>query len=295
METIYISGHLKNTDRGKHIAKELHQIAQNSSYNFQIIEIPNPFHSKNEWCRDYMPLKGSDGQYKSFKYRPSYMMDYASYEKMIPDLVKLCKELKLSAEEQDIILDGGAIEILGGKGIISDKVLGENTSSWNNGKPEILEDIKQALKLDELIVVPADPWDFTGHVDGMIRFVDNNTVLVNDLTGLDNFMKEEPEYDQWTYNKWKGNLKNSLDHAGLKQIPLTCTTYNNPEDDWANGAYMNFLNLTGCIIMPTFDDPENDIKAQNILEQVYNRPVETIEAVELAKKGGVINCVTWNA
>lgn len=89
METIYISGHLKNTDRGRHIAKSLIQIAKNPAYNFKIEEIKEPYHRKNEWCRDYMPTRSANGIYKLFKYRPSYMMGYTSYEKMIPDQVKL--------------------------------------------------------------------------------------------------------------------------------------------------------------------------------------------------------------
>jgi len=295
MEKIYISGHLKNTERGRDVAKKLNEIAQKISYTFEIVEIPDPLHSKNEWCRDYMPVKGADGNYKLFKYQPSYMMGYVTYERMIPDQLSICKKLDLPIEVVDIILDGGAIEIIGKKGIISDKVLSENTTSWQQGKPNIIAKIKEILCLDELIVVPADPWDFTGHVDGMVRFVDESTVLVNDLTGLDDFMKEESDYERWMYANWRGNLSKSLESAGLKRIPLTCTTQENEEDDWANGAYMNFLKLDKVIIMPSFNDPQNDNDAKAILEKVYKRPVETIEATELAKKGGVINCVTWNA
>lgn len=52
----------------------------------------------------------------------------------------------------------------------------------------------------------------------------------------------------------------------------------------ANGAYINYLKLDKVIIMPTFNDPENDNEAKRRLETVFRRPVETIEADELAKK-----------
>lgn len=295
METIYISGYLKNTDRGRHIAKELKEIAQNPLYNFQIKEIPDPYHSKNEWCRDYMPIKGVDGKYYLFKYQPSYLVGRKTYEETIPNQAELCDALKIPVTPVDIILDGGAIEILGTKGIITDRVISDNTSAWKNCAPELIQEIRKTLKLDELIVAPADPWDFTGHVDGMIRFVDESTVLVNEESDFNPKKIYSNEHDLWKYRRWQENLKMSSKNARLKQILLTCTMYKNKHAISAKGAYMNFLKLEKVIIMPTFEDDENDEKAKKTLKEVYQRPVETIQSVKLSEKGGVINCVTWNA
>lgn len=38
---------------------------------------------------------------------------------------------------------------------------------------------------------------------------------------------------------------------------------------------MNFLKLNELIVMPTFDDSENDDKAKIIVEEVYGKQVET--------------------
>ena len=57
---------------------------------------------------------------------------------------------------------------------------------------------------------------------------------------------------------------------------------------------MNFLKLDSCIIMPTFDDPENDKEAERVLQELYGKRIITVEATELAKKGGLMNCITWN-
>ncbi len=290
-QTIYISAYLKKTIRGKHIAAELKSILGDS-----LKEIPDPLHAKNEWCRDYMPVKASDGTHVLFRYMPSYLMGSIKYEKTIPDQLTICKALDIKVKDnmvQEIILDGGAIEIFSKKGIISDRVFYDNYPVWNNGSPLVYHQIKDLLKLDELIVVPAHPWDFTGHVDGMVRFINESTVLVNDDSEADEII--DSEYDLKTYKLWQKNFKKSLENSGLTTIPLTCTALDNDDDDSAEGIYMNFLKLTNRIIMPSFDSRNKYNKAaKSILEKAYGLPVHEIEALELAMKGGIINCVTWN-
>jgi len=294
-QRLYISEYLGGTDRGRDITRQIHSLSSDPDLNFEVIEIPNSVNSKNEWCRDYMPIKGADDRLILFRYNPSYLREFPTHRKTIPNQTKLYQELKLKVGTSRIILDGGAIEIYGRKAIISDRVLSENTTSWKDGCPELFNQIKSLLKLDELIVVPADPWDFTGHVDGMVRFIDDNHVLVNDLSGLDKKMARMHHLIKEVYLNWSSNFKASLINARLKQIPLPCTVERNEKDESAIGIYMNFLLLERCVLMPAYGDKKNDHFAQQTLEKVYNRRVIPIIASKLAEKGGVINCVTWVA
>ncbi len=289
-EILYISGYLKGTDRGKGIFLKINEIS--TQYNFDLVEIPAPLHAKNEWCRDYMPVKGANGKNVLFKYNPSYLMGSATYEKTIPQQSQLCDALNIQYKQSQVIMDGGAIEVFGNKAIISDRVLQENTTAWKNGQPLIFEKIKAELGLVEIIVVPEYPYDEYGHVDGMVRFIDENQVLVNDPTLEDELMAGESEYDQNRYKTWKENFYASLASAGIKTILLQCIP--DKEDETAKGVYMNFLRLKNCIIMPVFNDPENDAKAKSQLEQAFHLPVEPVEASKLAEKGGLLNCVTWS-
>ncbi len=288
---IFISEYLGKTKAGKDILQSLQKFVKEHN-RYKLREIP---YNKNEWCRDYMPVKNAKGDLIQFTYNPSYLREYKTYRKTIPeDQQKINKALKLNIKEySDIILDGGAVEIHGKKAILSDRVLLENTTSWKGTSPVLIENIKSCLQVTDLIVVPADPWDFTGHVDGMVRFVDAGTVLVNDLSGLDKKMKNENTKIQEVYEKWRTNFDNTLENAGLKSRQLPCTVHRNEKDVWATGVYMNFLKLYDFIIMPVFGDKENDNKAKVKLEETYDREVFTIEATELSKKGGIINCITW--
>lgn len=56
-ETIYLSAHLKATDYGKPVYEQLKEILESKGY--KVIDIEK--HNKNEWCRDYMPVKGAKG------------------------------------------------------------------------------------------------------------------------------------------------------------------------------------------------------------------------------------------
>jgi len=290
-QTIYISGYLKKTIRGKGIVEKLNALEN------EIVQIPDKFHANNEWCRDYMPVKATDGTYVLFCFLPSYIVGRSSYEKTIPDQLAICHALDipvLDDKVHDIILDGGAIEIRGKRGIISDRVFSENHAVWNKGKPYIYEQIKDLLRLDELIVVPSDPWDFTGHVDGIMRFIDETRVLINDPAGMDKRINSESKFVREKYNLWKKNFLQTLDEAGLESIPFTCTIHQNESDNSGVGEYINFLKLKDKIIMPEFAGQDKTNKAaKEILQDVFEREIVGIESTILAEEGGVINCVTW--
>ena len=49
-----------------------------------------------------------------------------------------------------------------------------------------------------------------------------------------------------------------------------------------------------AIILPTFKS-QNDDKAYKVIEEVFKgQTIETIESSEIAREGGVLNCISWN-
>jgi len=287
---VYISEYLRNTYRGKPVYDDLKTLEKKGKIT--LAEIPN---NKNEWCRDYMPVKGSNSQLTLFKYRPPYLIGSESNEKTIPDQKAIVTSIHPTyADLTEIIMDGGAIEIFEKKGIISDRVVSENSSKWIDFKPEVLERIRLALALDVLIVVPSDPWDFTGHVDGMVRFINGQHVLINDMTGVDKTLDKYTRYEQEQYSRWKINFLDTLNSSGLKVSSLTCAMHKNSKDEDATGIYLNFLILDDLIIMPNYGglETENE-EARMQLKELYNKEVYPIRVDKVAEKGGAINCITW--
>ncbi len=285
-ETIYISAYLAQTDHGKPVYKRLKQVLKKPDYDLEIIKN----YSDNEWCRDYMPIKASDGTLVKFKYAPIYLTETIKWQKTIPNVDKIITDMDIDvADSCDLKLDGGAIEIFGKTGIISNRVIIENQPRTEE---EICNTIKDKLKLDRIIIIPIHPDDYTGHVDGAVRFIDENTVLINDDKEVLKDIKSLHTYKRQSVEQFFYSLRMSLYNAGLKWKYLTYVQGKPEKDDF--NLYLNFLKLKNIILMPTYGMPAYDKEAKRQLNEYFNKEVIMVEAKELSRKGGMINCVTWD-
>ncbi|HDY75749.1 MAG TPA: hypothetical protein ENH49_04420 [Candidatus Marinimicrobia bacterium] len=291
METIYISEYLAQTNHGKPVYDRIKEVLKKPRYNLQLINN----YSNNEWCRDYMPLHASDGKLVKFKYEPIYLMETKKWKRTIPKVDDILSDLNIEvADTCDLKLDGGAIEIFGKTGIISNRVIIENQPMT---EVEICDTIKNKLQLDRIIIIPIHPDDFTGHVDGAVRFINENTVLINyDKDVLDN-AKLLHTYKRQLIEQFFYSLRMSLYNTGLKWEYLTYVEgKQKDEKDPKNNfnLYLNFLNLENLILMPSYGMDKYDDMAKADLERYYSKEVVKINAKALSKKGGMINCVTWD-
>jgi len=286
---IHISAYLSQTGHGKSVAIDLKNKLQEKGY--QVIEIEN--HKKNEWCRDYMPIVAPGNDLVQFSYAPGYMTDSKKWSKRLPDPQLIKKELNLDIRHQsEFILDGGAIEIFGKKAILSDRFLRENHLEPD----KLIEQIQGLLDLDEIVVVPQYPYDFTGHVDGIVRFIKNDTVLINDMSEEMEKIHVERKSNPSRFKAvdgWYYSFLMTFHNAGFKTEVLPSNYANNESDKHGNGIYLNFLKLQDLIVMPSYNDKKYDDAAQDRLKELYQREVITIDASKLAREGGMINCVTW--
>ncbi len=79
-----------------------------------------------------------------------------------------------------------------------------------------------------------------GHADGMLRFIDENTVLVNQYP-------KNKDYEQFGYN-----LRSGLRNAGLHYVEFPYSAWQNKDANDATGCYINFLEIDRYIFYPTF-------------------------------------------
>lgn len=290
-QKVYISAYLKHDSHkgekyGYGVYKELKKL-----FGDDLLEIQN--HKKNVWCRDYMPVKASNGKFVQFKYAPSYMTGSEKWKKRIPIAKDIHKEgnINLQCESSNIKLDGGAIDVFGKKAIVSDRVFRDNTKL---SEEKILKEIKTKLNLEQIIVVPQYPYDFTGHVDGLVRFINEKEVVVGDLQyELNEAKKDKNSYRKKLIENWVYAFKSALWNADIKMYELPNAIPKKYSNTSAEGVYTNFLILNDLIVMPSYNKPKKDKEAAEILQNLYKRSVKTIYATELSKQGGMINCVTW--
>ena len=235
--------------------------------------------TKDIWCRDYMPVETPSGKLIQFRYDPSYLRD-SKYADSRSDMTYVDDVNGFKPVFSDINLDGGNVVMYGNKAIITDRIFTENP---DRSREELLTELSRLLEC-EIIIIPAykPEYDFTGHADGMIRFVDSNTVLVNNLDQDFKYMKKA--------------IVESLDKANLKYINFP---WFEPKikgnNEHAIGIYLNYLEVNNLIVMPVFGVPGNrDAEALAKLKEVFpDKIIETIDYNDVALKGGVLNCTTW--
>lgn len=232
--------------------------------------------TKDIWCRDYMPVQTPSGKLIQFTYDPSYLRDNKEWEDSRSDVKEVCRLNNIEALFSDINLDGGNVLICDGRAIISDRVFSENP---DRDKDEIVKELGQLLEC-EIIIIPAENDDMTGHADGMVRFVNRNIILGNNL-------EEEYKY-------WREGMQKVIEKYKLKYINLPFFL---PKDSKhplsAVGIYVNYLEVNNLIVLPVFGRDE-DKQAIDIIQKTFpNKVIETIDYNAVALEGGLLNCTTW--
>lgn len=271
-ETVYLSAILAELYTAT--CKRLTDILNRHHIPFAFLE-----GTKDIWCRDYMPVQTSSGKLIQFKYDPSYLRD-PEYSDSRSDVKHVNKINNIHPIFSDINLDGGNVIMYNNKAIITDRVFSENP---DRDKKELIKELSTLLEC-EIIIIPAykPDYDYTGHADGMIRFVDSNTVLVNNLDQDFKYMK-------------KAIIK-ALEKANLKYINFPWFEHKiKGNNDHAIGIYLNYLEVGNLIIMPVFGVSGNkDAEALAKLKEVFpNKIIETIDFNDIALTGGILNCTTW--
>ncbi len=232
--------------------------------------------TKDIWCRDYMPVQTESGKFIQFKYSPSYLKGNKEWEESRSDVEEVCRMNNIHAQSSDINLDGGNVLICEGRAIISDRIFSENPKK---SKQELIDELSKLLECEIIIIkaLNSKDEDFTGHADGMVRFVNKNTILGNRLADDYKYIQED--------------RRKIIEKYNLKYIDMPFFTTDNR--DSAIGIYVNYLEVNNLIVLPVFGRDE-DKQAVDIIQKAFpDKVIETIDYDEVAQEGGLLNCTTW--
>lgn len=226
------------------------------------------------WCRDYMPVQVSEGSFCQFVYAPDYLR---GFEHLVtpPDRCRL--SFMEDYRKEPIVIDGGNVVASRSKVILTDKIYKENPNLPRPGLRQRLEELFQA----ECIIIPKEPYEKTGHADGVVRFVAEDRVLVNDYTAID------PGYG--------ARLRDLLEDNGLavETMPLCQEKGGKHEFQSAVGVYINYLRVGDLVVVPAFDRPEDDLALGCVRRAIPDCTVRQVPCRTLAQRGGVLNCISW--
>ncbi|MDA3892270.1 MAG: agmatine deiminase family protein [Salinivirgaceae bacterium] len=251
--------------------QRLSKIITDSGYKVKLLVGTEDF-----YCRDFMPVQVSENDFVQFVFRPEaylkgeelqFLTDPMYVQVMTPGLNK--------PRYSPIILDGGNAIKGDGKVIITDRVLKDNRYQFSSDD-EIIERLEFDVQ-SKVIIIPEFPNEETGHADGLIRFIDGNTVFIN-----------EPDPEN---KEWEDKLRSVLKENKLEYIELPCPF--DPKMETAEGLFINYLHVGNLIVLPQFGYDE-DKEALDIISNAFlDCKVVPFKANWIAKEGGVFNCMSW--
>lgn len=208
----------------------------------------------------------------------------------------------------DFVLEGGSIHVDGeGTLITTEECLLSPGRNPHLTKEEIENTLKEYLNVEKVIWLKRGMYldETNGHVDNICNFVRPGEVV---LAWTDD--KNDPQYE--ISKEAYDILTNETDAKGRKlkvhklhvPSPVLITkeesegvdavagTLPRKEGDRLAASYVNYYTANGGVIVPLFNDP-NDEKAINLLKELYpDRKVVGIYAREILLGGGNIHCIT---
>jgi agmatine deiminase len=274
-------------------------------FNCESIDLREANKVQDIWIRDFGPFWiRQGGAVKAVKalYSPGYLTEteqqYAIHDELLGCEISRYKPIPfhISDTKADMInMDGGNLVHNGiDKAIVSNRVITDNEHYFID---DITKAFKAKLGISDLILVPVEWGDDTGHVDGMVRFLDKDSVIVSKYQYNWERYKGYISNDDYQFEKLQmDNLAKFLDDRKFNVfrmpngIPIDTNDFESAE-----GNYTNFLRLGNQIYLPQYGNKDQDKKAAEVFNEKLFEKL-TIIKVEgcntLAAKGGVLNCIT---
>lgn len=251
--------------------------------------------SDDTWSRDFGGITVDDNGKKvilDFKYNAWGKKFAYKLDNQITMQMKLKGLLKGYYHKSiSFVLEGGAIESNGDGIILTTKqcLMEKNrnpTLSQNSIEKRLLEYFG-ASKILWLNSGYLEGDDTDSHIDTLARFVAKDTIVYQSCDDI-----EDVHYKALKEMENELSLFKQLDGTSFKLIALPWIEAKYDCDDRLPATYANFLIINGAVLVPTYDD-KNDEKALNIFRQIFpNRDILGIDCQTLIRQHGSLHCVT---
>lgn len=255
--------------------------------------------TNRSWMRDSGPIiiKNNNGR-EALNFNFNGWAKYSNYklDKLVPSKVAAFLDIPLKQaiyKGKPVIVEGGAIDS-NGKGTLltSEECLlhpSIQVRNKNFTKADYEVVFKEYLGITNVIWLGngIEGDDTHGHIDDLCRFVNEDTIIT--------VVESDP--NEVNYKPLQDNLKR-LQQAKLengKSPNIVCLPM--PKRiDFDNvripASYANFLILNKCVLVPTFNDP-NDRLVLNIIAECFpEREIIGISAIDLIWGFGSLHCLS---
>ncbi len=249
----------------------------------------------DSWARDSGPIFVTDGKghVAGTHWRfNAWGNAYNNYENDAAVGGLILERLGMRTYKGGIVFEGGSISVDGYGTLLTT----EECLLNDNRNPELTrQQIEEALALN--LGVARIVWldrgleddETSGHVDMIASFAGAGRVLLHMPED-----KHDRNYERMQENK--ARLEAARDARGKKldviEIPQPKRNLRREDGRRLCTSYVNAYIANGGVVMPTYDDP-NDEKAAAVMAEAFpGRKVLSVPALEIARGGGSVHCIT---
>lgn len=278
------------TQKNEHV-KSL--IGENHAHKIHFIN-----HLTNDtWCRDFGAItieeNGTpticDFKFNAWGGKFNWERDNEVTTQMMKQNIFSCPTIDCS----DFILEGGSIET-DGKGtlLVTSQCLLTPTRNPHMNKYEIETYLCHTLGVKKVLWLDYGAFagdDTDSHIDTLARIAPCDSII---YAGCDN--PKDEHYDELYKMEKQLSTFTTADNVHLKlyKLPFPSPIYD--EDGCRLPAtYANYLIVNGAVLVPTYNQPENDTQALQVIQSAFpDRKIEGIDCNALIKQHGSLHCVT---
>lgn len=195
-------------------------------------------------------------------------------------LAEMATEAGLTIQETHWLNDGGNfVDDYAGNAVVSRKFLQDNGLSEDEGRTVL----QQITGITNVAFITADEQGGLEHADGVISFVDTNTLIINSY-------RDDPSYARQLRHDLERGLPGVIIHEIV--TPYDGSAIYDARFGSACGLYTNALVTRERIYFPQFGIPE-DAKALVQVRAATSREVIPVQSSQVCHMGGGVRCMSW--
>lgn len=276
---------------------EIHQQAilqRLESNNSNIDNIRFLIHTNNDnWCRDFGPISiyqnktpiALNFEFNGWGERYPFQFDNETN-------LELKKHQIFNCEMKSIpfVLEGGSIDSDGaGTLLTTNQCLLSKTRNPSFNKEEVEHELKTRLGITRIFWLNHGQLigdDTDSHIDNLARFCNTSTIAYASC--------DETDEHYASLHAMKLELENlrTLDGKPYNLIPLNIPKAIYDDQQRLPASYVNFLITNKQVLMPTYNDKQDNINLAKLQSVFTDREVIGIDCSNIIKQSGSIHCLT---
>lgn len=253
--------------------------------------------TNDTWVRDYGPqfLIGTDAcQYLDFEFNAWGEQFSSRLDDLFAGTLFECiSPCRCHYQRIPYVIEGGNLEFDSHANLLTNiACIKRNNRQSSLDTDSIIELLKNRLSLQQVHAINVPPLqgdDTGGHIDTLARFINDYTIVYNHTQD-----KSNPNYDILALLREQlGNLTNP------QGMPYHLIPVSLPENVRCNekrhhlpASYVNFIFVNNAIIVPLYDDRNDQFAIQTLQQACPEREVLGINANNLLEQYGSLHCAT---